>query len=104
MASQHVSNPGRALRGPGADAERLRGKNYRHRTDWRKSGMMVPLHDIELAECRDQRLVRAYQLMLIPFCPLPDLALRGPLARIAIRKNAATEFIDTKRKPGFGPG
>jgi hypothetical protein len=22
----------------------------------------------------------------------------------AIRKNAATEFIDTKRKPGFGPG
>jgi hypothetical protein len=41
--------------------------------------MMVPLHDIELVECRDQNLMRAYCLMLIEG--------KRPLAIFVARQN-----------------
>jgi hypothetical protein len=36
---------------------------------------MIALHDIELAECRDQQLMRAYQLMLIEGKRAPEVLL-----------------------------
>jgi hypothetical protein len=39
---------------------------------------MIPLHEIELVECRDQSLMRAYQLMLIEGRRAPPIFVARP--------------------------